>query len=680
MKAGFNTPNPAGLAPPVRPASTGVVAGMEASAGKGGVAKGQPTSGSAAAVQTSVPIPAPVSSTLPAQLSAQVPAQLSVHVPAQTQATAMPAPVSSTLPAQLSGQVPAQLSVQVPAQTQATAVPAAAVLTTTTATPTATANPSTTPLPPAMPSAGSGIGTMANPLALPQTVLGALLAIKTGAHIAPLGPQTFSATANLGPATDLPRAFNANPRVAGSAPPVHGQPVQGQSVPQSQGVKAIVNAHLANAKDTAVIAPGVAANVGGSANASTANSGTAHTVAQTLASALAANLETRPAVAKPLSDAQALRGLLQQGEATQRNFGGKMLSPEGVNMMPRPNTVYVEGAAAGVRVEPEQARLLGLRAGETINAVVTQRQDGNVLLVGQQQLPLPDRMNLPPGQVALLVRVIAGQTVLALTDPALAAQVAAANQRGDADGRFARLLNHVGSFHLGQLFSPGRLTALAGQAGGTEMQRGLASLLLDSRLLNSAGLRQIMQNTGLFGEHQASINPGQTAPGLKSMLLTLRALMQSRQMDTTSISGAIDELEARQVDSLAQQSAGRAHYSWVIPFADQYPVFMELEYQPGDGADSNAEQDSWSVDLQVGLTATAAMAANLRVNAQSELALRLWLPDPIFYRLANDHKEQLLSMLAGQNLTLNGLTIYPVGRDTGSVDYRQQRMGVSIDA
>ena len=56
----------------------------------------------------------------------------------------------------------------------------------------------------------------------------------------------------------------------------------------------------------------------------------------------------------------------------------------------------MSGAAAGVRVEPEQARLLGLRAGETITAVVTQRQDGNVLLVGKQQLPIPDRMNLPP--------------------------------------------------------------------------------------------------------------------------------------------------------------------------------------------------------------------------------------------------------------------------------------------
>ena len=80
----------------------------------------------------------------------------------------------------------------------------------------------------------------------------------------------------------------------------------------------------------------------------------------------------------------------------QGKLGGTMLSPEGLNMMARPNTVYVEGAAAGVRVEPEQARLLGLRAGETITAVVTQRQDGNVLLVGKQQLPIPDRMNLPP--------------------------------------------------------------------------------------------------------------------------------------------------------------------------------------------------------------------------------------------------------------------------------------------
>ena len=364
----------------------------------------------------------------------------------------------------------------------------------------------------------------------------------------------------------------------------------------------------------------------------------------------------------------------------QSKFGGTMLSPEGVNMMARPNTVYVEGAAAGVRVEPEQARLLGLRAGETINAVVTQRQDGNVLLVGKQQLPLPDRMNLPPGQVSLLVRVISGQPVLALTDPALAAQVAAAHQRTDSDGRFSRLLNHIGSFHLSRLFSPGHLPALAAQAGGPEMQRGLASLLLDSGKLDSTVLRQMVQNMGLFGEHQASLNPGQAAPGLKSMMLALRALMQARQMETTSLSGAIDEIEARQIDSLAQQAAGRSHYSWVIPFADQHPVFIELEHHDGSEADGTGGQESWTVDLEVGLTETVSMAANVRVSHEGVLVLRLWLPEPTFYRLAEAGKTELEAMLSGQGLSLGGLTIYPVARDAGSVNYGQQRMGVSIDA
>ncbi len=371
------------------------------------------------------------------------------------------------------------------------------------------------------------------------------------------------------------------------------------------------------------------------------------------------------------------RGIANLGPAKQ---GGRMLSPEGVNMMPRPNTVYVEGAAAGVRVEPEQARTLGLRAGETINAVVTQRQDGNVLLIGKQQLPLPDRMNLPAGQVSLLVRVVAGQTVLALTDPALAAQVAAGAKRTDADARFARLLNHVGSFHLARALSPGFLTALTEQSGSPQMQRSLAALLLDSRQLSAGNIRTAVESAGLFGEHQASLNAQQGAPGLKSMLISLRALMQARQMETTSLSGAIDEIEARQLDSLAQQATGRTHYSWVLPFADQYPVYIELEHQKVAGSEEGNAQSVWSVDLEVGLTASVAMAANVRVDQDGGLGLRLWLPDPNFYRLAQASRGQLEEMIAGQGLSLIGLTVYPVARDAGTVDDSRPRMGVSIDA
>jgi hypothetical protein len=370
-------------------------------------------------------------------------------------------------------------------------------------------------------------------------------------------------------------------------------------------------------------------------------------------------------------------GLASLGAGKQ---GGSMLSPEGVNMMPRPNTVYVEGAAAGVRVEPEQARILGLRAGETINAVVTQRQDGNVLLIGKQQLPLPDRMNLPAGQVALLVRVVAGQTVLALTDPTLAAQVAAGAKRTDADARFTRLLNHVGSFHLARTLSPGILTGLTEQSGAPQMQRSLAALLLDSRQLSGGRIRSAVEAAGLFAEHQASLNPQQGAPGLKSLLIGLRALMQSRQMETTSISGAIDEIEARQLDSLAQQTSGRTHYSWVLPFADQYPVYIELEHQQMAENEDGMAQSVWNVDLEIGLSPSVAMTANVRVDQDGGLGLRLWLPDPSFYSMAEAGRGQLEDMIASQGLSLTGLTVYPLARDAGTVDDSRPRMGVSIDA
>ena len=44
------------------------------------------------------------------------------------------------------------------------------------------------------------------------------------------------------------------------------------------------------------------------------------------------------------------------------------------------------------------------------------------------------------------------------------AQVAAAHQRTDSDGRFARLLTRR-QFHLARLFSPGYLPTVAAQAG-----------------------------------------------------------------------------------------------------------------------------------------------------------------------------------------------------------------------
>ena len=144
------------------------------------------------------------------------------------------------------------------------------------------------------------------------------------------------------------------------------------------------------------------------------------------------------------------------------------------------------------------------------------------------------------------------------------------------------------------------------------------------------------------------------------MLLALRTLLQARQMETTSISGAIDELEARQIDfSLISL---RAFSILLMILADQYPVFLDLHHE---NSDSEGVTESWTVDLEVGLTATLSMAANARVMSRragiKTVATRFKL-----LPTSASQSGAAGAMLSQTGLVLAGLAIYPVPRDSGS--------------
>lgn len=364
--------------------------------------------------------------------------------------------------------------------------------------------------------------------------------------------------------------------------------------------------------------------------------------------------------------------------ANNLSGGVKMLTAEPMNMSMRPNIVYVEGAAAGMRINPEQARVLGLREGQVINAVVAQRPDGNLLLIGNQQLAMPARMSLAQGPAAFMVSVVNGNMVLSLVDPNSANKL---NQRADADARFGRLLGHAGGMHLGRLFSPGVMPQLLGSPASGDLSQVLRGLLMNSREINSASIRRSLENFGLFTEseiRQTGMAPANQ--GIKSALIGLRALFQSRQMDTTSISGAIDELEARQIESLAQQVAGKTSLSWVIPFADQWPVYIRLSQDETPGNAESNVQKTWSVDLEAGLDEQTAMSANIRVDASKQIEVRIWLPSTELFAVAQASREELVNRLREQGVTLVTLNIFPTTRIPITDDVPEQRVGLNIDA
>ncbi len=341
-----------------------------------------------------------------------------------------------------------------------------------------------------------------------------------------------------------------------------------------------------------------------------------------------------------------------------------MLTSESVNLQPRPNLVYVEGGVNALRLAPDQAKSLGLREGQVINGVVANRPDGSVLTLGAKSLALPPGFASGQSAVSLLVSVVGGQIVLSLIDRQQQAQ---AKQRvpAGATQRFHRLLGQVGSFHLLKLLEPNNLSRLFTQFAGPEEGQSFHQLLLSSNSLSAGQIRRTIEGTGIFLETQLKAGAKLQGVSLKSMLLMLQKLMRGRQLDVSSISGAIEELEARQLESLSSQLSSRGmSLSWVLPFMDQMPVFLNLgrKFKDDSGKGDIDEDSVWYVDLDIPIRENTRCAVNIELSNATSLRITAWIPHEGLFRGAVQYKDDLSKLLSGAGLLAELIQFYPTPR------------------
>jgi len=341
-----------------------------------------------------------------------------------------------------------------------------------------------------------------------------------------------------------------------------------------------------------------------------------------------------------------------------------MLTSESVNLQPRPNLVYVEGGVNALRLAPDQAKSLGLREGQIINGVVANRPDGSVLMLGAKSLALPPGFASGQTAVSLMVSVVGGQIVLSLIDRQQQAQSKQRTPTG-AEQRFNRLLGQVGSFHLLKLLEPSNLSRVFGQFGGAEEQQSLRQLLLTSNSLTGSQIKRTIESSGFFLESQLKAGIELQGISLKSVFLVLQKLMRGRQLDASNISGAIDELEARQLESLSSQLGNRGlSLSWVLPFMDQMPVLLSLgrKFKEDVGTEDSEDDSIWYVDLDIPMKKDTRCGVNIELNSSSNVRITAWIPHEGLFRGAVEHKDDLSKLLADAGLLAELIQFYPTPR------------------
>ena len=357
-----------------------------------------------------------------------------------------------------------------------------------------------------------------------------------------------------------------------------------------------------------------------------------------------------------------------------------MYNLDPINQQVRPNTVYVEGLSAAARIAPEQGRLLGLRAGQVINGIIAQRPEGNVLLFDNKALPLPSNMGAAGERLGLQVLMLGGNMIARRLNEAKPNNIQRPQAPENPDtARLSRLSADAGQLQLARFFSPSALQNLAQQPALRPLIQQLGQFLLSSNNLQGADIKRLVEHSGLFSESMVRFSQAGAAVSMKSVMIELRRLLQASGSDTTRLNGAIDEVEARQIETLGHQLQRQTQLSWLLPFHDQLPVFLQIGRDPGgeQGTEQAPSQPSWRVDMTV---PWGQRQVSLNIHyAHEQVSVKVWAATPEVADQIIVGEAQLRRLLSRAGVELQNLTVFPGIRPSAQGEQSPaQRLNVDV--
>ncbi|MFL2503719.1 MAG: hypothetical protein ACJ0Q2_01315 [Candidatus Azotimanducaceae bacterium] len=364
-----------------------------------------------------------------------------------------------------------------------------------------------------------------------------------------------------------------------------------------------------------------------------------------------------------------------------------MISADAINQPIRVNAVYSEGGTSvySLRLEPPDARSLGLREGQVVNGLIASRPDGNVLITkSNRQIALPPNFAAPPGPASLSASAISsGAFLLSLQQSER--RPLTSNLSID---RVHRLLGRpIQSDALRQLIASASSTSR--EPSALQFPRGFSLLTMGAMFPDKTmveAIKQSLIHSGLYNE--ANALKGQSDRiNLKNLLLQLRRVQLNRGGDLTLINQGLDELESYQLDALGGQITRATSLNWLIPVLGEWPIQAHLEERQASDAQTENEEkkNEWKVTLRVSLSQEKHLDMILIVKERTEIRINLWVPFLEIYQIASEKKGWLEQELSRAGLTLKELNIFPSERrpELNALSYGEKQTkgssGILID-
>ncbi|MEI6601212.1 MAG: hypothetical protein WCN21_12090 [Comamonadaceae bacterium] len=350
----------------------------------------------------------------------------------------------------------------------------------------------------------------------------------------------------------------------------------------------------------------------------------------------------------------------------------------------RVNPLFVESRFSLPLVEAKTGRDLGLTDGQVVQALVQARGDQLGLLLRGRLLDVAVPPDAQPGQsLSFRVQANPNGSLTLVPTPNPVAGAAAAAEAQPVISRVENLLFHPGGAPDSlAMFKPGVIDGMLGTLARSDLQAQWNAMRPLMASLSPEAIRLAL--VGALGSESA-LARGRAAPTndpkqlLRQLLLALGqagpAASEQDRDTRVQLQGALDEVEAAQVQAVQAQSQAAMLFGMVLPFRDADPVALEFERKPA----GQGQPEVLTVNVHSHNSELGELWLKTEVHGKSVLELVMWATQPGVVEQAEQGAGALAAGLQQAGLTLRSFQVIHGPRPAPEPQARPSDSGMILD-
>ncbi len=324
------------------------------------------------------------------------------------------------------------------------------------------------------------------------------------------------------------------------------------------------------------------------------------------------------------------------------------------NAVSKVNPIFLEGT---LKIASAEAKSIGLRDGQIIQAVIENRGDHTKLLIGNKEFEIPKNFHTGEGSKFQAKVSILGNGSAVLTPAGVSLPGGSTPSTFiPLSPHFMNLLLHSSGFgNLSSIYGSGILPSIAAKGGLADLISRIFGLRLSVNNLTSSEIKNFIMNFGLFNEALLSKRQKLNPNNQKVLITQLIRLLNERGIESQPLSKALLDIEASQIETNQGLQNRELFFSLIFPFKE----FGNWDFSFSKiKSPANTNDSFYTFNLHTKNEILGEVWLHVVVKKRNSLSMQMWATSKTTYDKAILKSDKLNALLNDAGLKISSFEVF----------------------